>query len=663
MAIGRGAHDGYAEPSLSNEADFVRRFVYEADKKKLDYYLMESVDQPWKRTVEGGVGAYWGVFDNQQRPKFPLTGPTNSDYHWLFKAAVSSLVTLIPLFMFNWYFFAFRLWGRLLYAALIQAAVAETVWSLTLPFNYYLSYLDWLLLIPLLLAQCVVVLVLLIQGFEFTETLSASSWRRKFMHKPLSADDAPWVSIHVASCNEPPDMVIQTLNSIALLDYPRFEVIVVDNNTKDPALWQPLQARCAALGEHFRFFHLESWPGFKAGALNFALEQVNPDTAVVAIVDSDYVVDRTWLRELIGHFDDAKVGIVQAPQAHREYELDAFRRMCNWEYEAFFRIGMHHRNERDAIIQHGTMTMIRHSVLRELRWAEWCICEDAELGLRILQAGYSSVYVDEVFGRGLTPANFSAYKAQRFRWASGAMQILRANLKDLLFDKRLKRGQRFHFLTGWTPWFADTLHLTFSLMSLFWTAGMLIFPSAFSLPYVFLMIPVIGFFFSKNLFSVILYRTRVKCSWRDSRSAAIASMALSHSIARGIFHGWLSRTHTFVRTTKVGKKIARRGRFSEAHDELFMFLCLLLAVTAMLSFSPFLNFELMVWCATLLLQSVPYVAAMYCSWIATRRADGRATGADMRGFSKTLGRLPRARMRGQQGATPSLAHLRWDIDA
>ena len=44
------------------------------------------------------------------------------------------------------------------------------------------------------------------------------------------------------------------------------------------------------------------------------------------------------------------------------------------------------RNERNAIIQHGTMTLVRREVLDEVGgWAEWCITEDAELGLRMFE--------------------------------------------------------------------------------------------------------------------------------------------------------------------------------------------------------------------------------------------------------------------------------------
>ena len=103
--------------------------------------------------------------------------------------------------------------------------------------------------------------------------------------------------------------------------------------------------------------------------------------------------------------------------------------MANWEFDGFFRIGMHHRNERNAIIQHGTMTLVRRTALERVGgWAEWCICEDAELGLRLMQAGHDVRYVDSVLGRGLTPSDFAAFKAQRFRWAFGAMQILKRAL-------------------------------------------------------------------------------------------------------------------------------------------------------------------------------------------------------------------------------------------
>ena len=63
------------------------------------------------------------------------------------------------------------------------------------------------------------------------------------------------------------------------------------------------------------------------------------------------------------------------------------------------------------------MTLIRRiALLRAGGWAQWCITEDAELGLRLAHQGWQSAYVAHSFGRGLTPDSLAAYKAQRFRW-------------------------------------------------------------------------------------------------------------------------------------------------------------------------------------------------------------------------------------------------------
>jgi len=64
-----------------------------------------------------------------------------------------------------------------------------------------------------------------------------------------------------------------TLRALAALDYPNYEVLVVDNNTPDEETWQPVEKICRELGPRFRFIHLENWPGFKSGALNFGLTQ------------------------------------------------------------------------------------------------------------------------------------------------------------------------------------------------------------------------------------------------------------------------------------------------------------------------------------------------------------------------------------------------------
>ena len=81
--------------------------------------------------------------------------------------------------------------------------------------------------------------------------------------------------------------------------------LIIDNNTKDERVWRPVEAYCRQLGERFRFFHVSPLKGFKAGALNFALQQTAPDAEIVGVIDADYLIEPDWLKSLfeaIGRF-------------------------------------------------------------------------------------------------------------------------------------------------------------------------------------------------------------------------------------------------------------------------------------------------------------------------------------------------------------------------
>ena len=88
------------------------------------------------------------------------------------------------------------------------------------------------------------------------------------------------------------------------------------------------------------------------------------DAEVVAVIDSDYIVVPSWLRDLVPAFANR----ANRPSCRRRRTTatrgeNAFKAMCYAEYRGFFHIGMVTRNERNAIIQHGTMTLVRRSLL------------------------------------------------------------------------------------------------------------------------------------------------------------------------------------------------------------------------------------------------------------------------------------------------------------
>lgn len=317
--------------------------------------------------------------------------------------------------------------------------------------------------------------------YETLDVCTRLRWRRRFGPAQPIPGYAPKVSIHVPAYNEPTEVVEATLRALAKLDYPNFEVLLVDNNTPDEATWRPLEALCRELGPHFTCLHLDDWPGYKSGALNFALTQTAPDAEIVGIVDADYQVSPEYLRETVPYFVNPQVAFVQTPQDYRHYEGNTFLKACYNAYKYFFEISMPSRNEHNAIIFGGTMGLIRKSSLQEIGgWDEWCITEDAEASLRILRAGYQSVFINRTYGRGLMPLNFEGLKKQRFRWCFGGIQILRKHWEALMpwahrVDpaNRLTPAQRYYYLMGGLQWYNELLTLIFTLFVLLGSFGLL----------------------------------------------------------------------------------------------------------------------------------------------------------------------------------------------
>ncbi|HEY3300558.1 MAG TPA: glycosyltransferase [Methylophilaceae bacterium] len=614
----RGPTIGASVASEVNQARFVREFLAKTAYENYDYYLMEAIDQPWKQHIEGWAGAYWGMFDASRHPKYSLKGAVPRDNRWIQKAEWATAIAFLPIMFIGWRFRHWGTGGKVSMAILLQACITTLVVAWNLPGDYYYTLRDFIVLIGLIIGMSLTSAVLMIYAVEFSEVMFKGTWLRAYKRaKPLPSDQELFVSIHLACYNEPPEMVIATIDSLHKLNYKHFEVIVVDNNTKDEAKWKPLEAYMANMPDNFKFFHLPSWPGFKAGALNFALTQTNPNAQVIGVVDADYVVTSDWLSDLVPHFVESNVAVVQAPQAHREWEHNFFRRMSNWEFEGFFRIGMHHRHERNALIQHGTMTLVRHQALKDVGgWSEWCICEDTELGLRLLESGLELRYVDDTFGRGLTPANFNALKSQRFRWAFGAMQILKHHMPKLLGDSTLSFGQRYHFLTGWFGWLGDALQLFFTLGSIGWTLAMLALPTAFSLPVAIMIAPILCFLAIKAALGPILYRKTMNCSWLDILGASLASLGLSHAIARGVIMGLIQKRGEFKVTAKgkiVGSKL---DILKPIREEFLLLLALIIASLAMLITRGFHNIDAQLWVTMLALQSLPYLSSLACQIIA-----------------------------------------------
>jgi cellulose synthase operon protein YhjU len=463
--------------------------------------------------------------------------------------------------------------------------------------------------------QAAALLLLVASSYEVLDVMCRLRWTRVCCPRPTT-DYFPKVSLHVPAHNEPPDMVKETLDALAKLDYPNYEVIVIDDNTTDERLWRPVEAQCKALG--FKFFHLENWPGFKSGALNYALTQTAPDAEVIGVVDSDYLVAPNFLRDCVGFLRNPDVAFVQTPQDYRDVPADdRYATACYHAYQYFFKVSMPSRNEHNGIIITGTMALIRKTVLQEVGgWDEWCITEDAELSLRILDRGYESVYLDVSYGRGLMPLNFEGLKKQRFRWAFGGMQILKAHWRSLMPwarwcdpAHRLTAGQRWDYLVGGLQWLNDPLAFGFTILLLL-AAGVFVLGGPFVIPPLIgavLVMPFLFIFIAVSRFLWVL-RHRVGCTLGQAFSAFTILLGLAWVVALACLLGLVKSHGTFLRTPKEGTALNPwHAARTVSNEAVIAGLCLVAAVAAAWKASPTPAPAVMI--GLLLWQALIYAAA------------------------------------------------------
>src|ERR1051326_1535777 len=686
-----------AFPGRAEQAMVLRDFAGRAQAYGIDYNIVEAIDQPWK-TFEGGVGSYWGVFDASRQAKFSWAGTiTDADY---FKhaglAVLLGLLLSLPIL---------GLAGATVRQALmlaISAHLAGAWFAAVIAFwkgHYFVPGaafalgLGVLLLLPL-------VAIALARLDEIAAIAFGRPPRRLAASPPLVPEPfAPKVSIHIPACCELPDMLKATLDSVAQLDYPNLECVLVINNTPDPALWQPVEEHCRTLGERFKFINVENLKGYKAGALRLALANTAPDAEIVAVIDADYVVEPAWLKDLGPAVPHPQVGLVQSPQDHRDGDRSLMHRAMNAEYAGFFDIGMVQRNEFNAIIVHGTMCLIRRAALDAAGgWSSETIVEDADLGLTLLEGRWTAHYTNRRYGYGLLPDTFDAYKRQRHRWAFGGFQLLRKHWRQLLpHADGLTREQKREYGIGWLNWMGgDSIGVVVALLNILWvpfvaysSSGLAVsiaemcrdlqapagqdasrlaqflhsYPQFWdelaqcavalagfgAVPDRVLTLPILAAFAVSVAHFASLYRLRVRASLGEMAGAVVTAMSLQWTVARAVGTGIIAAHAPFLRTAKGGA--TRKGPDFPAFWEAIIGGSLLTGAVMLFFSNPKEIREINIFAVVLVVQSLLFFAATLIALVEGTRFNTLPYGRGVPAKAAVL--LPQPKVIAEQPKLPS----------
>jgi hypothetical protein len=113
-----------------------------------------------------------------------------------------------------------------------------------------------------------------------------------------------------------------------------------------------------------------------------------------------------------------------------------------------------------------------------------------------------------------------------------------------------------------------------------------------------------------------LYRKTMNCGWKDIFGASLASLGLSHAIARGIITGIIQDKGVFKVTAKGVAKSKKLAILNPVIEETILLCALIICAVAMIATRGIQNFDAQLWVTLLALQSLPYVSALACQILA-----------------------------------------------
>lgn len=379
----------------------------------------------------------------------------------------------------------------------------------------------------------------------------------------VAEDELPSVTIQLPLYNEA-TVVARLLDAAGRTDYPldRLEIQVLDDSTDETrhmaaAKVEELRAR----GIDAVYVRRPTREGYKAGALDYGLSRAKG--SLIAIFDADFIPQPGFLREVVGHFREPDIGMVQTRWGHINRNDSLLTSV-----QALMLDG-HHLVENRARFGAGCMFNFsgtggiwrRDAIADAGGWQHDTLTEDLDLSYRAQLAGWRFVYRPDVLTPAELPEDMSAFRAQQFRWAKGTVQTARKLLRRLMGAK-LTPTQRFEAFFHLTPHFAYPLMMLLSVLLL---PALILMPATDVKTMLVIDLPLcMGATGSLATFYALAEHAQGRSVWAAMRRlpALIALGAgLAPHLSRAVWEGLRSMSGEFVRTPKRG---ITAGRYRQA---------------------------------------------------------------------------------------------------
>ena len=280
----------------------------------------------------------------------------------------------------------------------------------------------------------------------------------------FAEEQLPFVTIQLPIFNE--QFVIDRLiDAVCRLDYPRdrFEIQVLDDSTDETVQVASQIVERYAAGfpgmepQPIYYLHRTNRYGYKAGALDAGLGTARGE--FVAIFDADFVPPPQWVMQVIDHFAEPEIGMVQTRWTHLNRNYSFMTQVEAILLDGHFVLEHGGRSRAGVFFNfNGTAGMWRTKVIGEAGgWQHDTLTEDTDLSYRAQMIGWKFKYLQDVECPAELPIEMTAFKTQQARWAKGLIQTGKK-----ILPRVLKSDMPWH--TKLEAWYHLTANISYPLM-------------------------------------------------------------------------------------------------------------------------------------------------------------------------------------------------------
>ncbi|MGO8693298.1 MAG: glycosyltransferase [Rectinemataceae bacterium] len=308
--------------------------------------------------------------------------------------------------------------------------------------------------VAILSISLVVTLALFMYGYNCYYFLYQR--RRYAMPLPSRSEDfRPGVAVHLPIYNERyvvSRLVEACVRMAARYGVERTRIVVIDDSDDDTAAEiDRVAADARSRGFQVEALRREGRDGFKAGALQYALERTAEE--FIAIFDADFIPDADFLAAAIPYFGrDRDLGIVQSRWEHLNEGYSALTRAIALGIDVHFLVEQPARSAAGCFLNfNGSGGIIRREALVLAGgWQADTLAEDLDMSYRLQIRGSRILYLRDLRSPAEIPSTLPSYKRQQARWANGSLRTARKLMPELFAKRGLgfkRRVQGFLHLT------------------------------------------------------------------------------------------------------------------------------------------------------------------------------------------------------------------------